>query len=534
MTDMARKWNRVLLSVLLVCLLFTMTAVRAAPSCALQVTILDEADKPVPNINVDLYQVAVTANGTTALTADFSGLSLSADQLLADNGAQNANLVYQYVFAQEPEYMAKRHTNSGGAVNFSGLQEGIYLVLDEGGQKVSFQPYLVVLPTRIDGQLIYRVSSIPKTSQTDTKSFLVVMLWEDNMNAAGKRPNSVDVTLLGDGQPLRKITLSADNSWQHQFYQLPPCDEYAVQAQAVPKYTTTYDLRGDSCIIINRYTGGGGGGGGVTPDPPSPTTAHVSVYKVWDDNDNAAGKRPDRVTVQLISGGTVIKTATLSQANSWGHTFSGLDPARSYTVQETAVDGYAPDYSGSAASGITITNRYHTQPDPPVNPDPPRPVEPIPQTIDIPVNVVWAGDEDASQVRPNLVTVHLIAAGSIVSTVHIGPDDQWRSVFSGVPADLAYSVLEETVDGYSSSYSGSAAQGFTVINTYRSENEPAPPLPPQPPEPPPYEPSVPAGPSQPTIPQTGAQLWPLGLLLAAGVLLVVLGIADLRRGRKKP
>jgi len=542
MKNLMQKSNRVLLCVLVACMLLGLTTVRAAGPCALRVTIRNDADEPISGINVDLYQVAVTKNGTTTLTEPFADLSLSADQLLADSGADNANVVYQYVFAQEVDYTAKHTTNAYGNAEFSNLEQGIYLVLDEGGQKVAFQPYLVVLPINVDGQVSYYVASSPKTSETDTKSFLVVMLWEDNMNAAGKRPNSVEVTLLRDGIPVRKVTLGPDNSWLYQFYQLPTDGEYSVRIDPISQYTTSYDLRGDSCIILNKYTGGGGGGTPnppgppSPPDPPKPTTAHVSVYKTWDDNNDAAGTRPDQVTVQLIRAGTVEKTAALSAANSWSYTFYELDPAASYTVREVAVSGYTPDYRGNAATGITITNRSNTQPDqpdPPINPDPPGPVEPVPETIDIPVIVVWRGDENHPQARPEQVTVHLISSGNIVSTLYLTAADGWQGAFADVPADLAYSIWQLSVDGYSTAYEGSASQGFTVINTYRSQTPSDPPSPPQPPSPPPYEPPVPVDPSQPTIPQTGEQLFPLWLLLAAGVLLVILGLADLYLGRKK-
>lgn len=540
MRKLRQKWNRVLLCVLLAWMLLGLTAVRAADPCALRVTIRNDANEPISGINVDLYQVAVTKNGTTTLTEPFADLSLSADQLLADSGADHANIVYQYVFAREVDYTAKHTTNAYGNAEFSNLEQGIYLVLDEGGQKVAFQPYLVVLPMTVDGQVSYYVASSPKTSETDTKSFLVVMLWDDNMNAAGKRPRSVEVTLLRDDIPVRKVTLSADNSWQHQFYQLPTNGEYSVRIDPISQYTTTYDLRGDSCIILNKYTGGGGGGTVPNPpgppNPPKPTTAHVSVYKAWDDNNDAAGTRPDQVTVQLIRAGTVEKTATLSAANGWSYTFYDLDPTATYTVREGAVPGYTPDYRGNAATGITITNRSDTKPDhpdQPVNPKPPGPVEPVPETIDIPINVVWRGDENHPHARPEQVTVHLISSGNIVSTLYLTAADGWQGTFADVPADLAYSIWQLSVDGYSTAYEGSASQGFTVINTYRSQTPSDPPSPPQPPEPPPYEPSVPVDPSQPTIPQTGAQLWPLWLLLAAGVLLVALGLADLNLGRKK-
>lgn len=536
MKNLVQKSNRVLLCVLMVCMLIGITVVQAAAFCSLRVTIRNDADEPISGINVDLYQVAVTKNGTTTLTGPFADLSLSADQLLSDSGADNANIVYQYVFAQEVEYTAKHTTNAYGNAEFSNLEQGIYLVLDEGGQKVAFQPYLVVLPLTVDGQPIYYVGSSPKTSETDTKSFLVVMLWEDNMNAAGKRPRSVEVTLLRDDIPARKVTLSPDNSWQHQFYQLPTNGEYSVRIEPIAQYSTTYDLRGDSCVILNEYDPSRPPGPPSPPNPPQPTTAHVSVYKTWDDNNDAAGMRPNQVTVQLIRAGTVEKTATLSSANGWNYTFYELDPLASYTVREVAVSGYTPDYRGNAATGITITNRSGNQPDQPdqpVNPDPPGPVEPVPETINIPVNVVWRGDENHSQARPEQVTVHLISSGNIVSTLHLTAADSWQGTLAAVPADLSYSIWQQPVEDYSATYEGSASQGFTVINTYRSQTPSDPPSPSQPPDRPPYEPSVPMGPSQPTIPQTGEQMFPLWLLLGVGVLLVILGLADLCLGRRK-
>ena len=213
MKNLLQKWNRVLLCVLAVCILRGVPAAGASNPCTLRVAIRNDAGTPIPNINVDLYQVAVTKNGTTTLTEAFADLSVTADQLLADSGADNANLVYQYVFAKEVDYTAKNATNAFGNAEFNNLEQGIYLVLDEGGQKVAFQPYLVVLPMTVDGRPTYYVASSPKTSETDTKSFLAVMLWEDNMNEAGKRPRSVELTLLRDGSYSCRSSISRKDCW---------------------------------------------------------------------------------------------------------------------------------------------------------------------------------------------------------------------------------------------------------------------------------------------------------------------------------
>ena len=59
------------------------------------------------------------------------------------------------------------------------------------------------------------------------------------------------------------------------------------------------------------------------------------------------------------------------------------------------------------------------------------------------------------------------------------------------------------------------------------------PVPEEPPADPPEVPPQPeTPPAEPTIPQTGAEVLPVYLLMAAGVLLVFLGLVDLYRGRK--
>lgn len=527
MSEFRRKLNSLLVLAVSVLLLGT-TPAFAVGDCSLRVVVRNSAGEPVPSIHVELYAVAQGEGNACTLTEAFSDLGISAGELLAAPDGENAERVFQYAHANELDGLIKR-TSSSGIVDFSSLERGIYLVADRGEQAVAFQPYLVVLPAEIDGQLESNVTSIPKTSETDTKTLLAVKLWDDDMNAAGKRPSHIDVTVLRDGTPIRKVTLSEANDWQHLFYMLPASGTYTVEEEFVADYQAEYISVAEGYVILNSYTGGSGGGGGGGSDP-EPQKAHVTVRKVWNDEHDAAGKRPASITVQLIEGGTVINTATLSEANHWAHTFSDLDPAKSYTVQEIAVADYAASYVGNAATGIMITNTYSGSTDPGV---PPAPIIPKPETINIPVKVEWVDNDDAAGKRPGMVTVYLIADGSIIATVQLHPGNNWEGVFSGVPADLSYTVWQPGVDGYTTTYSGDAASGFVVTNTY-TENVTDPGIPPDPTvpiEPPPVEP--PAEPVGPTIPQTGNEVLPVYLLMAAGVVLVFLGIIDLYRGRKE-
>ena len=528
---MRRKTAYRLPILLAVCFLLLGTAVLAAQDASLRVVVKNEAGQPVQNIRVELLRVAAASGGSAELTPEFAELGISADALLADSGADHAEAAYQFAGSRGLNGQAKQ-TDGSGAVDFSGLQAGVYLMLERGGQSVAFPPCLVVLRAGDD------LTSTPKTSETDTKAIRVVKWWADNMDAAGKRPASIRVTLLRDGVPYRKVALSAANNWQHRFHSLPASGSYAVQEETVADYQVEYVSEADVWTIINTYQKPVTPPGPDEPDEPeTPEYTHVVVQKKWDDDGDAAGKRPASISVQLIRDGQVVRTAALSAANDWRHTFANLEKDGSYTVRELPVTDYTAAYQGNASEGVLITNRYTGTTEPGTAPDP---VVPQPETVDIPVEIVWVDENDAAGKRPGTVTVWLTADGSIVGTLELDAAQSWKGVFRGVPADLYYSVRQNAVEEYSTAYSGSAATGFVITNTYTGgTTEPGTPPDPEQPVTPdkPEEPDVPVKPPEepdvPKIPQTGAEMGSIYVLLALGGLLTLLGLVDLYRGRRE-
>ena len=53
-----------------------------------------------------------------------------------------------------------------------------------------------------------------------------------------------------------------------------------------------------------------------------PPTVGITVNKVWDDNDNAAGTRPTGITVHLMNGITIVDTRVLTADTNWSFTCS--------------------------------------------------------------------------------------------------------------------------------------------------------------------------------------------------------------------
>ncbi|MBF1677368.1 MAG: Cna B-type domain-containing protein [Scardovia wiggsiae] len=198
-----------------------------------------------------------------------------------------------------------------------------------------------------------------------------VKTWDDNDDQDGVRPKSITVDLLADGEVIKTAAVTAANGWKYSFEDLPQFKDgkkitYTVSEQPVEGYKTTID------------------GTAITNTHETEKTS-VSVEKKWKDQDNKDGSRPSSVSVQLYANGKASgDPVTLDAANSWKHTWSGLDKnasgkAITYTVKETSVPhGYTSTISGDMASGFMVTNS-HTPVVPPTPPVTPPTVPPAPK-----------------------------------------------------------------------------------------------------------------------------------------------------------
>ena len=90
-------------------------------------------------------------------------------------------------------------------------------------------------------------------------------------------------------------------------------------------------------------------------------TVNLQVEKLWQDNDNALGLRPDEIIVELCVNGSPdpTRTLTLTAANDWKGSFDGLAKYDSngalirYSVREESQSmplGYRV-YYGEAVTG---------------------------------------------------------------------------------------------------------------------------------------------------------------------------------------
>ena len=88
----------------------------------------------------------------------------------------------------------------------------------------------------------------------------------------------------------------------------------------------------------------------------------VEVVKIWEDNDDEQGLRPEELEVTLYANGEAVETVTLSEENGWAYKWEGLEFSDenfeeiSYTVKEDNVpEGYTMSFS-QTGNKVTITN----------------------------------------------------------------------------------------------------------------------------------------------------------------------------------
>ena len=158
---------------------------------------------------------------------------------------------------------------------------------------------------------------------------------------------------------------------------LPTTLEYTVEEKANNAFETT--MTGNTGAIEKDKAG-------VAAFTNTRKVVEVPVEKVWSDQNDKYGVRPESITVVLLADGAPCVdqddneiTAILSEENEWKTVFEGLPEVVKgstvkYTVEEVMEDengeplfpGYTVEITDTADSGYTITNTFK-----PVDTDPP-------------------------------------------------------------------------------------------------------------------------------------------------------------------
>ena len=283
-------------------------------------------------------------------------------------------------------------------------------------------------------------------------------VWNDADNQDGKRPESITVKLLADGQDTGKtLELNKENNWSGSFTDLDVNKAGKAIVYSVVEVTVTgynSEVTGDPVsgfTITNNYT---------------PETVNVKATKNWDDANNQDGKRPTKITINLLADGQRVDSKEVQAAadGTWTVEFTKLAKYKAgkeikYTVTEEAVAEYE-----STITDFTITNKY------------------APKAIDYKVTKVWNDANNQDGKRPESVTVQLfksvggskpvaVEGKKLTLTAKDKTDaNTWVASFTNLPQyeagkEITYSIDEVDVPaGYEASVTGQV-----VTNNYTPE-----------------------------------------------------------------
>jgi len=288
-----------------------------------------------------------------------------------------------------------------------------------------------------------------------SKKLTVKKVWKDENNQDGKRPASIAVDVYANGQKLADKTVtvtggSTDAEWTAQTTDLPIFDAsgqkitYTIGEDQLDGYDAPEVDQGNLTVTNTR----------------TPEKIAIKASKKWDDAENQDGKRPANVVVKLYKevGGQKTEGAnrTLTEADQWATEFTNLNKYEKgqevvYSLEEDAVPHYQSQVTGNAADGFVVTNTYK------------------PETIKISGQKKWEDAENQDGKRPNAVRVKILKGQDIVDVQEVTAANGWKYESNPLPKyaagqEIAYTVAEEAVSGYTSK-----VDGYNITNSYTPE-----------------------------------------------------------------
>lgn len=287
--------------------------------------------------------------------------------------------------------------------------------------------------------------SITNTYNAGSTDVNGMKTWDDRDNQDGKRPDSIVIKLwksVGGANPVlvESKTVTAAEEWKWSWTGLP---EYEMGKPVV--YTITEDPIDDYTTEIDGYN--------VT-NSYTPETVDVEGMKTWDDMDNQDGMRPAEITIHLWktvgeNESVLVETITVTETEEWKWSFTDLPKYEggqeiTYTITEDPIDGYTTE-----VNGYDVTNTHE------------------PSKININVTKVW----ENTSTYPEKVTIKLLANGEDTGkTLVLTKENNWTGTFEDLDEysngeKIEYTISEEHLADYETTYSGNAKDGFVVTNT---------------------------------------------------------------------
>lgn len=200
-----------------------------------------DGSKPIAlsGVKFSLYLVAKMGQGGT-LTAEPGFESYIFGNSAADWEKTRDMLQSNFPAGVTP--VDKARTDKNGNVAFQGktLVPGLYYVPEtktvKNGWMYTTLPFLVSLPNYFNDAWVYAQQVNAKSSREGTETDItVIKVWKDSCHPK-RRPESITVDLLCDGEKYDTITLPQNGKWEYTWYDLDATCDWTVTEERVKGY----------------------------------------------------------------------------------------------------------------------------------------------------------------------------------------------------------------------------------------------------------------------------------------------------------
>lgn len=191
-----------------------------------------------------------------------------------------------------------------------------------------------------------KVTATHELNEDSTLQTITVKLdniWNDDNDSTHRRPSFLKVMLKRNGINCfdEPVTVKESNNWSFTTGKLPKLGTYSVDITNPTGYTTTVttDNISDGVLEIKAEHN----------LKPAPESTNIVAKVVWNDKDNAAGKRPDSIKVDIQQDGKSIHTEPqpITKDKDWTMTVLGVKKDAAYTAKVSRVDGYDATVKGA-------------------------------------------------------------------------------------------------------------------------------------------------------------------------------------------